>query len=604
MVIQNGLSSSKNIRKTDYENAKTVYEMFEEYAAKSPDKIALVFKDKTLTYKELNTKSNQLARILRANSVKPNDVVAVLVNRSLEMIITIIAVMKAGGAYLPVDPEYPSDRIDFMLKDCDTRILLTQKHLKDQIKFEGKIILCDDDNIYTGTDSNLEKVNKLNDLIYVIYTSGSTGMPKGTLIEHKSIINLINGMKELIDFSEDKTILSLASFAFDMSKPEILLPLTQGMRIVIADEEQKNNPKYLNDCIVKNNVDMLQITPSRLQLMFNYGKSNEYLKGLKELMIGAEPFPRALLEKMQEITPARIYNLYGPTETTVWSTGGELTHSSSVDVGTPILNTQIFILDNNEQLCSQGEEGELCISGDGLARGYLNRPELTDEKFVQNTFIPGERMYKTGDLARILPNGNIEILGRIDNQVKLNGRRIELGEIEYHIIKYGTVKEAAVILNDNCLCAYFVSETDIDADSIKTFLHQFLPPYMVPAYYIKIDRIPLSFNGKVDKKALQQIPLSNDSTSITDTDDQNSSMQTTEMRLRRVLSENIRTKAQAMEISLNDPITNTGIDSVAFVKLLVNIEMEFGIEFDDQYLDFRNLPTLAKILSYIEEALC
>ncbi|MHB8062806.1 MAG: non-ribosomal peptide synthetase, partial [Ruminiclostridium sp.] len=579
---------------------KMAFEMFEQQVKKTPNKIALVLRENSLTYKELNDKSNQLARRLRANYIKPNDVVGVLVNPTLEMIICILAVIKAGGAYLPLDPQYPTDRISYMLEDCKVRILLTQKHLQDKLHFKGKVFLCENEELYVGDTSNLKKVNTINDLIYVIYTSGSTGRPKGTLIEHKSIINFFEGMTAVIDFNSDKTILSLASLGFDVSNLEMLLPLTQGMRIVIADEQQRNSPKYFDNCIVKNKVDMLQITPSRLQMIINYGKGLNFLKELKDIMIGAEPFPQALLEKLKKLTSAKIYNLYGPTETTVWSTVGELTLSNKVNVGTPIKNTQILIIDNKGELSPVGIEGELCILGDGLARGYLNRPKLTEEKFVQNTFIPGERMYKTGDLARLLPDGNIEVLGRIDNQIKLNGKRIELEEIEYNILKYGSIKEVVVILNENSLCAYIVSDTEIDNADIKKYLLQVLPEYMVPIYFKRINKIPLNFNGKADRKAIQQIPIVIETEGSYIDTNHKASIENTETRLWKILHENVGIKTWADKISLDEPLSNLGIDSVEFVKLIVSAEVEFGIEFEDKYLEYKNLPSLRNMLSYIE----
>lgn len=603
MMIYNGLSLLQNNRKLDYNNEKTVFELFEQNAIETPDKIALILGKQILSYKELNQKSNQLARILRDNYVIPNEIVGILIDRSMEMFIAIMAVIKAGGAYLPIDPEYPIDRIHYMLNDCNINILLTKKHLKNVISFQGKTLCLDSNELYKGDANNLENINTLHDLIYVIYTSGSTGLPKGTLIEHSSIINLIFGMSAIIDFNKDKTILSLASFAFDMSMPEILLPLAIGMTIVIADEEQKNNPKYLNDCIIKNKVNMIQITPSRLQLMFNYGKSIDFLTELTEIMVGAEPFPKALLEKLKEHTKAKIYNLYGPTETTVWSTAGDLTSSDIVTVGGPIQNTQILILNNHGDLCPIGEEGELCISGDGLARGYLNRPELTNEKFIHNKYLKGKKLYRTGDLARMLSNDTIEVIGRIDSQVKLNGKRIELGEIEYHLLKYSKIKEAVVIVDGDILCAYLISDSDLIDIEIIEHLSKFLPNYMVPTYYKKIDKIPLSFNGKVDKKALPQLQTTSESKHIDYVISQAVKLHTNESRLRKVLSEIVPDKMKAFETDLNEMLTTIGLDSVAFVKLIVTTEMEFDIEFEDHYLDFKKLPTLTSLLSVVEHYL-
>jgi amino acid adenylation domain-containing protein len=574
---------------------KTVSQMFEEHVNKNPGKTALVFNDKRLTYEELNNKSNKLASMICEAGVKHNDIVGIMVNRSLEMLICILAVLKAGGTYLPIDPEYPDERIKFMLEDCGVRLVLTKSNMEKNRVITGEKIYCDDEKLYDGHFPNPNNINSPNDLIYIIYTSGSTGKPKGVMIEYLSIFNLIEGMKAKIGFNSHKTILSLASMAFDMSKPEILLPLTQGMTIVIADEQQQKNPKLLNACIVDNGVDMLQITPSRLQLCFNYGKSMDFLKVVKDILIGAEGFPKVLFEKLSKATDARIYNLYGPTETTVWSAIADLTDSKEIHAGLPIINTQLFIVDENMKLCDVGVEGELCISGDGVARGYLNRIELTEEKFVHNPFMNGSKMYRTGDLARITKEGNLEIIGRIDSQVKLNGRRIELGEIEYHIQKFDSIKEAAVALKNNMLCAYYMSDTKIVKEELKSHLQKVLPDYMIPSYYTKIDKIPTSFNGKVDKKALPDVDKG-----IADNEDDNVYPETTEYGLKKLLVDKLGVKMPLNEISSEEELNSYGVDSVAFVKFIVHIESEFGVEFGEDYLELSKLPTLKKITEYVD----
>jgi fengycin family lipopeptide synthetase D len=381
-----------------------------------------------MTYRELNEKANQLAEVLRKKGVGSDIIVGIMVNRSFEMLIGIMGVLKAGGAYLPIDPEYPSDRVSYMLEDSGTGILLTSLMYIDSAEFKGETINLGDETLYIGNGDNSEKVNKPKDLAYVIYTSGSTGKPKGVMIEHKSVINLIKGITNKIDFCEGKTILALTSISSDEFILETLLPLTKGLKVVIASEDQLKDSQLLSEVIIKNQVGMLQVTPSRMQMLMSGTGNVQCLKQLKEIMVGGEAFPAVLLQELKKHTKARILNLYGRTETTVWSAVKDLTEAEKIDIGAPIANTQIYIVDKNYNLKPIGVPGELCITGDGLARGYFNREELTNEKFVTNPFKSGERMYRTGDLARWLSSGNIEYLGRLNFQSEIREYKLELGK--------------------------------------------------------------------------------------------------------------------------------------------------------------------------------
>ncbi|MCT4599273.1 MAG: amino acid adenylation domain-containing protein, partial [Marinifilaceae bacterium] len=499
-----------NETESEYPMEKTLHELFEEQAEKTPDNIAIVCGNRKLTYRELNKKSNQLARLLRGKGVGPDVIVGIMVERSIEMIIGIYGILKAGGTYLPIDPQHPIERIKYMLQDSKTQVLLTQYSLQNKAEFDGEIINLDDEKTYGQNCMNLGKISKSTDLAYVIYTSGSTGNPKGVMIEHKSIINFIKGMTDEIDFSSNKTILALTTISFDIFLLETLLPLSIGMKVIIANENQQKNPWALNDLIINNQIDIVQVTPSRLQLLIENEKNQSCLKELKHLLVGGEAFPQALFEKVKSRTEAKIYNMYGPTETTIWSTVKDLTTNNNVTIGKPIVNTQAYIVDKNNCIQPIGCKGELCIAGDGLARGYLNRQELTKEKFINNSYVLGERMYRTGDVARWLPDGNIEFLGRIDNQVKIRGYRIELGEIENQLMKYYKVKEAVVLDrkdegNNKYLCAYIISDEEINLEEIREYLLKYLPEYMIPINFIKIDRIPLNMSGKIDRKTLIEL---------------------------------------------------------------------------------------------------
>jgi len=493
----------------EYPRGKTIHELFEDQVEKKPDNIAVVYEDKQLTYRELNEKANQLARILRENGIVPDSIVGIMVERSLEMIVGIMGILKAGGAYLPIDPEYPTERIRYMLEDSGTGILLTQKQLIGKAIFDGEVIELDDELLYAGDSSNLVVVNRTDNLAYVIYTSGSTGKPKGVMLEHRSINNFIHGIGKKIEFKKGKTILALTTIAFDIFVLETLVPLSYGLKIVVANENQQKDPGLLNRIIVEQGIDMLQMTSSRLQLLLAADSNMVCFQRVKEIMVGGEAFQKALLQKLQKSENIKIYNLYGPTEATVWSAVRELSKEAEVNIGRPIANTQIYIIDEQNSLQPIGVAGELCIGGDGLARGYLNRLELTSEKFVENPFVSGARMYKTGDLAKWLPDGNIEFLGRIDQQVKIRGFRIELGEIESQLLKQPGIKEAIVVAKEDensskYICAYIVGEEELVLSELREHLGKELPDYMIPSYFVQLESIPLTPNGKVNRKALPE----------------------------------------------------------------------------------------------------
>ncbi|MCX7748505.1 MAG: amino acid adenylation domain-containing protein [Clostridia bacterium] len=491
-----------------YDKEKVIQELFEEQVKRTPDNTALVFGDKHLTYAGLNSMANSIAARLRQKGVKSDSIVGIMVERSFEMIAGIMGILKSGGAYLPIDPEYPADRISYMIEDSDASVLLTTSRLKDKVEFKGELVLLDDEELYRNQSFNPEVINKPEDLAYVIYTSGSTGKPKGVMIEHKALNNFICGMTEKIEFTSGKSILALTTICFDIFALETHVPLTKGMKVVIANESEQMDSKLLGELIVKNGIDMIQMTPSRMQLLMSNRASAECLMGVKDIIIGGEAFPEVLLKEISSITSSKVYNVYGPTETTVWSTIKDLTGLTTINIGKPIANTQIYIMDKQNKLQPLNVIGELWIGGDGLARGYLRRPELTAEKFVINPYT-GKRMYKTGDLAKWTPDGEIKIAGRVDHQVKIRGYRVELEEIEKSIMGYGNIDECVVIARDDSmgnkyLAAYYVSSEEVMVASIRTYLSGALPEYMVPGVFVRLERLPRTQNGKIDRKSLPE----------------------------------------------------------------------------------------------------
>ena len=497
-----------NNTKTNYPKDKTIAELFEEQANKTPNNVAVVFGMQKLTYKELNEKANSLAYYLRKNGIETNDLVGIMVNRSLEMIIGMLAVLKAGGAYIPIDPTYPKDRIEYMLKNSNSKLLLTQEHLHDITDFKNCVYIdLSNDSIYSLPNDNLNHTNTPEDLAYVIYTSGSTGLPKGVMLKQRNIVNFVYAIMKDFGFTYKDTIVSITTFSFDIFVLESLLPILNGLKTVITSEEEQTDIKMFNELCKKNNVTIFQTTPSRLQAMLAKENSFDFIKKLKYILIGGEPFPPALLKQLQGSSKARIYNMYGPTETAVWSSLKDLTNADKINIGKAISNTQLYILDKFNNPLPVGVPGELFIAGDGVCKGYYNNLELTQKVFLNNPFVPNELMYKTGDLCMLLPNGEVEYLERVDNQIKIRGLRIELGEIESKILDYNGIEKVCVIKqtinNRDFISAYFTASKRINPSSLKKYLSNYLPKYMIPSYFTVLEKFPYTPNGKIDKKALK-----------------------------------------------------------------------------------------------------
>ncbi|WP_066501702.1 non-ribosomal peptide synthetase [Abyssisolibacter fermentans] len=507
----------------------TIHELFEKQVKKTPNNIAVVFEGKYLTYRELNEKSNKFARVLRKKGVKADTIVGIMLERSVEMIVGIMAILKAGGAYLPVDPSYPTARIKYIIEDSKVNLVLTQDKYKNMIGI-GETIDLNDSNYEKFEGTNLENINKPTDLAYVIYTSGSTGKPKGAMIEHKSVINRLNWMQRTYPINRNDRILQKTPYTFDVSVWELLWWFINGSSICFLQQGEEKNPETLVDVIEKNEITTIHFVPSMLNTFLSYverkNNSNK-VSSLERVFCSGEALTLKQLDSFNKIfnggQQIKLINLYGPTEATIdVSYFNCLTTEKleTIPIGKPIDNIRFYIVDHNLHLQPIGVPGELCIAGVGLARGYINREKLTSEKFVQNIFMQGERIYRTGDYARWLQDGNIEFLGRIDNQIKIRGYRIELGEIENILIKHDDIKEAVVIVKDNLyedynnglvddkyLCAYIVSDKNITSIELREYLLRQLPNYMIPPYFVKLEKLPLTVNGKIDKKALLEMEV-------------------------------------------------------------------------------------------------
>ncbi|RYE53122.1 MAG: amino acid adenylation domain-containing protein, partial [Sphingobacteriales bacterium] len=514
-----------------YPKDKCIQELFEEQVNNNPNAVAVIFEDKELTYGELNQRANQLAHyLIQERSVKPDTLVGICVERSLEMVVGILGILKAGGAYVPLDPDYPQARLRYMLEDAKLTTVITQTYLR------GKTQLSDTCSVYIDdADVQSELLNQPIDnvlpiemgltsdhLAYVIYTSGSTGKPKGVMIEHSALENRINWMDCQYGSSASDRVLQKTPFSFDVSVWEFVWPLVSGAAIVLAKPEGHKDPIYLSELINAQKVTKVHFVPSMLSSMLVIGDL-AYGNSLRQVFCSGEALQSPHVKKFQSSYPEiQLHNLYGPTEAAIdvsyWDCAKINVDLTSVPIGRPIQNVQLFIFDGQLKPLPQGVAGELHIGGAGLARGYLNRPDLTAEKFIANPFYDpsnpasSERLYKTGDLCRYLPDGNIEFLGRIDHQVKIRGFRIELGEIEDALTSYEFVKDSVVLARENIsgekqLVAYIVSDKAFHVADLKGHIANQLPDYMIPSAFVTLKALPLTPNGKVDRKALESIAV-------------------------------------------------------------------------------------------------
>jgi len=508
-----------NATQVAYPADRCVHQLFEDQVERTPNAVALVFEDQEVTYRDLNTQANQLAHHLRQLEVRSETPVGLCMDRSIEMVVGLLGILKAGGAYVPLDPAYPSERLAFMLQDTRASVLLTQERHRDLLPAQGISLLCLDttwQHIAQESSENLDCEATAMNLAYVMYTSGSTGRPKGVEIQHRSINRLVFGTNyACLDASQ--TILHMAPISFDASTFEVWGALLHGARCVLFPERIPT-PKSIGATIHKHNVNTVWLTASLFNAVID--EAPDALSGVEQLLTGGEALSVTHIRRALEKLPAtQLINGYGPHESTTFACCYPIPRQldeklRSIPIGRPIGNTRVYVLDRHANPVPIGVPGELHIGGAGLARGYLNRPELTDEKFICDPFSdePGARLYRTGDLVRYLPDGTIEFLGRLDQQVKLRGFRIEPGEIEVVLGHHPAVREALVLVNEGSrkekrLVAYIVQQQDqpakqLTASELRDFLKEQFPAYMVPSDYVFIEAIPITPNGKVDRRAL------------------------------------------------------------------------------------------------------
>jgi amino acid adenylation domain-containing protein len=562
----------------EYPRDCCVHELFQVQAERRAQFVAVAFENQQLTYEELNRRSNQLARYLRKLGVGPDVLVGLCVERSLDMVIGLMGILKAGGAYVPLDPAYPKDRIAYIMEDARAPVLLTQQALLASLpEQQANVVLLDAHWSAIGNEetSNLSPLAKAENLAYVIYTSGSTGKPKGVQLEHRSVVNFLCTMQDEPGLDESDVVAAVTTLCFDIAGLEIYLPLVTGAQVLVISREEASDGNKLQARMRSAGVTVMQATPATWRLLLEASWPGE---GNLKILCGGEAFPRELANKLLPRCKS-LWNMYGPTETTIWSAVYQVTAGGegTVPIGHPIGNTQFYIVDDQMKQVPVGQEGQLLIGGDGLARGYQNRPDLTEEKFVPDCFRSraGARVYKTGDLARYQPDGTIAFLGRIDHQVKIRGYRIELGEIESVLATHPSVHHCVVVARedrpgDKRLVAYMVATRDQRPVGriLREFLQEKLPDYMIPGAFVIVDAMPLTPNGKVDRKAL---PLPSRDNSAIERD-----YVAPRDRIEKDLVSIWESVLGIKPIGVTDNVFDLGVDSLTAAQLFARIEKSIG----------------------------
>jgi len=595
-----------------YSDQLCIHQLFEAQVNKTPDAVAVVYDGQQLSYQDLNQRANQLAHYLIDEGVAADSLVGICLERSFDMVIGILGIMKAGGAYVPLDPDYPRARLEFMMEDAKLNIVLTQLHHEKKINGgENRSVHLDNPNTvlmlngYSKKNPNIKELGLVpSSLAYVIYTSGSTGEPKGVMVEHQGLVNRIEWMSTQYGCDYSDVVLQKTPFSFDVSVWEFFLPLINGASVVLARPAGHRDPIYLSKLIQDNAVTKLHFVPSMLNAILASTKMTE-CKSLKQVFCSGEALsPNCVDLFFRQDIGAELHNLYGPTEASIdvsyWACSAKDAKLSNVPIGKPIDNIQLYILDPQLQLASLGAEGELYIGGVGLARGYLNRPELTAEKFISNPFSDdlNHRLYKTGDLCRYLPDGNIEFIERVDYQVKIRGFRIELGEIENTLIKHPGVRDAVVLSKDlpaegKCLVAYVVCNSEPMISELREHLGKSLPDYMIPSAFVILSEMPLTINGKIDRQALLLKELHNAS---------NINQRLTEMSFLQGEVYKIWSQILAHDdFDVDDDIYEVGGDSIAAVQVFTAIDSEFGVSIDWEELFSSEHFSIRWLASLIEK---
>jgi amino acid adenylation domain-containing protein len=601
----------------EYPKDKCIHQLFAKKVIKNHNKIAVVFENEQLSYQQLYDKCCDLALFLQSLGVKPDSLVGLCLERSIEMMVGIQGILLSGGAYVPMDPDYPEDRLAYMLEDSKASIVLCQSTLKDKltslVSKETKLIALDEswDEIAAGAaELKSQKVALLNEvqphhLAYVIYTSGSTGKPKGVMVEHQALMNRIDWMQRMYRLNDEDIVLQKTPFSFDVSVWEFVWPLMAGASVVFAKPGGHKEVDYLENLIEQNNVTTLHFVPSMLHTYLEHAQDR--CNSVKQIFCSGEALDsKSATEYRTKFPKASLHNLYGPTEAAIDVTFFNCSQlrTSFVPIGAPISNIQIYILDKHNNPQPLGVPGELHIAGDGLARGYHNRTELTNEKFVANPFTPGTRMYKSGDLARWMDDGNIEYLGRIDTQVKIRGFRIETGEIEARLNQHPDINNSCVVVQGHgtekkLIAFYHAKHTKADTiaklstEDLRSHLLQTLPDYMLPSAFVSLENFPVTPNGKLNRGALERMDIHMESsqTYVAPSNE-------TEQQLVNIWAEVLHMKSE--KIGIHDNFFELGGHSLLVAQLISKIRNQIGVDLPlNAFFDLYTIADVAEVIKAV-----
>lgn len=585
-------------------NKECIHKLFEKQVEISPDATAVTFNEETLTYSELNKKANQLAHHLISMGAKPDMLIGICVERSFDLIIGILGILKSGAAYLPISPETPAERIRYMLEDSSSQIIITQEKFLPLVPQDKTAVLIADSEKKSA--ENPRQICSPYNLVYVIYTSGSTGTPKGVMIEHHSVVSRISWLQNTFPITTPDVILQKMPFSFDASVWEIFWWIIAGTKLALLEHGGEKNPASIVNSIKIEKVSVLNFVPSTLRLFIEYIESlssekSADLKFLRYIFVGGELLTSELVKRFNNVLGSKfgtkLINLYGPTEATIYAsyyTCGSEFQNDSIPIGKPVDDTELLIVKDGN-IVPEGQTGELYISGKGLARGYINNPQLTSQKFVNGIAEKNTRLYKSGDVAKMLPDGNIEFIGRVDQQVKIRGFRIELGEIENVIRSFESVKDCVVKVHNfsedvTWIVAYIVSGEVISFTELKKYISQFLPEYMVPNSVIKIEKIPLTVNGKVDLKALPEPRQSIKTETIKSTKDGTDNVESELLKIWQDL-------LGIQELGIKDSFFDVGGNSILMGRLQIRINQAFKENIS--VVDLYQYPTINSMANYL-----
>jgi amino acid adenylation domain-containing protein len=589
-----------------YPSDRLVFQLFEQQVDQTPEAVALVFEEQRLTYRELNERANQLAHYLRSRGVSPEVLVGLCVERSAEIIIGLLGILKAGGAYIPLEPALPRERLEFLLDNSQATMLITQQELLSSIPTERVPVVCVDSDWEAISSHSKENPNSEvsgSNAAYVIYTSGSTGTPKGVVVEHQQLLAYVQAIVDRLDLRDQASFALVSTFAADLGHTVTFPALCTGGCLHVFSQDRATDPQYLWNYFAHHAIDCVKIVPSHLSMLVASATGN---LPLRHLILGGEISYYKLIERIHELAPqCRIYNHYGPTETTVGAVSGRVEKnggdaSSTVPLGRPIANVQVFILKDNLMPACIGEAGELYIGGHGVSRGYLKEPALTAEKFIPHPYgnEPGKRFYRTGDRARYLANGQIQFLDRVDQQVKIRGFRIELGEIESNLVQHEMVKEAVVILRrdedaDERLVAYVVGahRQPLPSSELRTFLQSRLPDYMVPSTFVQLEQMPLTPNGKINRQDLPEPTQGERESNYV------APRTAVEEMLCGIWSEVLKIH----EVGIHDKFFDLGGHSLLGTQVVTRVHEDFGVEISLR--SFFNSQTVAELSEVVIQAL-